>query len=474
MRKDSLRKQLMTWLMPLYVVSAIVAATVTYYAYGNVVSFFMDNQLRLFADSHSGASSSAPTLRPLTRHNVVEKGDMFVQIWDRNHRLVATSWPELDLQRQPSQGFHDVTIGDSRWRVYTLQSPDRTVQSAQSLRFRRHLVKSQAFQVALPVLLMIPISACFLWFGMRPAVRRLELISRAAAQQDEHRLTELPVEHAPCEIKPLVMAVNTLLARLRNAFMAQRRFVQDAAHELRTPITAMSLQLENLKSRMSDSASAEQLKQLEAGLARTKRLVEQLLRLARQESPRPADPPVMIRLDGLLKTSISDFMVLADRRSIDLGYAANIDATVHVNEDELRSLIHNLLDNALRYTPSGGIVDVTLHRDTGVVTVEIADNGTGIPTELLPRVFDRFFRIEGAETEGSGLGLAIAKNAADRNRIGLELINRADCPGLIARMRFEMATVTPPPAEKAVVVEQEEIAPAAEFAIETQSAHADR
>ncbi len=205
------------------------------------------------------------------------------------------------------------------------------------------------------------------------------------------------------------------------------------------------MQLENLKSRMPDSASAEQLTQLEAGLSRTKRLVEQLLRLARQESPRPADPPVVIQLDGLLKSSIADFMALADKRSIDLGYAANIDATVHANEDELRSLIHNLLDNALRYTPPGGIVDVTLHRDTGVVTVEIADNGTGIPTELLPRVFDRFFRIEGAETEGSGLGLAIAKNAADRNRIGLELINRVDGSGLIARMRLEMATVIQPP-----------------------------
>ena len=455
MRKDSLRKQLMTWLLPLYVVAAIVAATVTYHVYGNMVSVFMDNQLRLFADSHARASASAPTLRPLTRENVEEKGDMFVQIWDRNHRLVATSWPELDLQRQASQGFHDVTLGDSRWRVFTLQSPDRTVQSAQSLAFRRHLVKSQALQVALPVLLMIPISACFLWFGMRPAVRRLELISRAAAQQDEHRLTQLPAEHAPCEIRPLVLAVNTLLARLRDAFSAQRRFVQDAAHELRTPITAMSLQLENLKSRMRDTASAEQLTQLEAGLARTKRLIEQLLRLARQESPLPAEPPIAIQLDGLLKSSIAEFMVLADKRNIDLSYAADIDATAQANEDELRSLIHNLLDNALRYTPPGGIVDVTLHRDTGIVTIEIADNGPGIPTEFLPRVFDRFFRIEGAETEGSGLGLAIAKNAADRNRVGLELINRVDGSGLIARMRLETAMVISHP-EKPLVVEQEE------------------
>lgn len=459
MSMSSLRKQLVVWLLPLYAVAAIVACTVTYYMYGSMVSFFMDNQLRLFADSHAASSGSVPVLKPLTAHNVVDKGDMMVQVWDRNHRLVTSSFPDLALERQTRQGFSDITIGDSRWRVYTMQSPDRTVQSAQSLEFRRHLVKSQALQAGLPVLLMIPLSGIFLWFGMRPAVRRLELISQAAAKQDEHRLSELPAEHAPSEIRPLVLAVNTLLARLRNAFAAQRRFVQDAAHELRTPITAMSLQLENLKARMPDAAAAGHLTQLEAGLARTKRLVEQLLRLARQESPRPADPPVAIQLDGLLKSSIADFMPLADRRSIDLGYAADIDATVHANEDELCSLVHNLLDNALRYTPPGGIVDVTLHRDTGVVTVEIADSGTGIPPELLPRVFDRFFRIEGVETEGSGLGLAIASNAAERNRIGLELSNRVDGSGLIARLRFETATVSTLPAPRSPEMEPEETLP---------------
>lgn len=440
---SSLKHQLMTWLMPLYVVAAIIAAWVTYSIYGSMVTFFMDNQLRVFADSHALASGPTPAFRPLTRYNVVQKGDMVVQIWDRENRLVTSSWPDLALERQAAQGFHDVTIGDTRWRVYTLQSPDRTVQSAQNLEFRRHIIKAQALQAGLPVALMIPISGIFLWFGMRPAIRRLELISQAAARQDEHRLSELPVEHAPCEIQPLVLAMNRLLARLRDAFASQRRFVQDAAHELRTPITAMSLQLENLKSRMPDASSAEQLSQLEAGLARTRRLVEQLLRLARQESPRTADAPVSIQLDALLKSSIADFMALADRRKIDLGYAADIDATVHANEDELRSLVHNLLDNALRYTPEGGIVDVTLHQDTGVATVEIADNGPGIPPELLPRVCDRFFRIEGADTEGSGLGLAIAKHAAERNRIGLDLVNRTDGSGLIARLRLDTATVSP-------------------------------
>jgi two-component system, OmpR family, sensor kinase len=240
-----------------------------------------------------------------------------------------------------------------------------------------------------------------------------------------------------------VLSVNKLLSRLRDAFSSQRRFVQDAAHELRTPITAMTLQLENLKTRITDPAAMEQVAQLEAGLARTKRLVEQLLSLARQEAPRPAEPPTPVQLDELLKDTVTSLLPIADRRRIDLGFTASIAAFAPGQREELRSLFHNLIDNALRYTPEGGVVDVALHNDAGVVTVEIIDSGPGIPPELLPRVFDRFFRIEGSDVQGSGLGLAIAKNAAERNEVALELVNRIDGSGLIARMRFSRASIQP-------------------------------
>ena len=362
-----------------------------------------------------------------------------MQIWDRDARLLATSWPALALQRQTSEGFHDVDVGGSQWRVYTVHSPDRTVQSAQNLAFREYVVREQTLQVGLPIVLLIPISAIILWFAIHRALRRLERVARTAGSQDERSFGELPLDGVPCEIHPLVLAVNKLLGRLRSAFTSQRQFIQDAAHELRTPITAMSLQLENLKARLPDHA-ADQIAQLEAGLARTRRLVEQLLRLARQEAPRPADPPVTLQLDDFLQKVMADFVPLADRGGIDLGFAASVGASVCANPDELRSLLHNLIDNALRYTPRGGIVDVTLHNDGGAVTVEIVDSGPGIPADLLPRVFDRFFRIEGSDSEGSGLGLAIAKHAAERNDIAIELCNRIDGAGLIARLRFSSAT----------------------------------
>jgi two-component system OmpR family sensor kinase len=440
MTSSSLRKQLLVWLLPFYLVAALAAAVCTHFMYGVMVSYFMDTQLEIFADSHAASTGPAPALRPLSE-NAVQKGAFFVQVWDRDGRLLSSSFPSLHVPRSPATGFTDVELDGQRWRVYSLHSPDRTVQSVQCLTFRDMISRERALQSGLPIAALIPLSALILWFGIRPALRRLELVSKAAAAQDANTVGELPIEHAPTEIRPLVASVNTLLARLRSEFASKRRFVQDAAHELRTPITAMSLQLENLKTRITDPTTAQQLAQLEGGLARTKRLVEQLLHLARQDSPSRASAPVTIRLSELLKSAIAHFMVLADRRRIDLGFAASVDAEITGNGDELRSLVDNLLDNALRYTPEGGIVDVALHYDAGVVTVEIVDSGPGIPAELLPRVFDRFYRIEGTNTEGSGLGLAIARNAAERNHVDLELSNRIDCSGLIARLRFRSAAI---------------------------------
>lgn len=436
---QSLRKQLLWWLAPLYVGCAIIAAIVGYLSFGWATDYFMDNQLRTFAQSHAtiGEIRRAP---PELSREQIRKGGFILQMWDRDGRLLATSAPNLHLPLQSADGFHDFTLHDLNWRAYTLSAPERTVQVVQCVNFRAMVIREHVLGVSLPVLLLIPLSIAILWCGVRMSLRGVERVVRAAELQDERNLCDLPFEHAPCEIQPLVTSVNKLLARLRDAFGSQRRFVQDAAHELRTPITAMSLQLENLKSRVTDPAAMAQVEQLEAGLARTRRLVEQLLRLARQES-RVAEAPVNLALDELLKETVASLLPIADRRRIDLGLTASVGASVLANREELRSVFHNFIDNALRYTPEGGVVDVALHNDAGVVTVEVIDSGPGIPPELLPRVCDRFFRIEGSEAQGSGLGLAIAKHAAERNGVALELFNRSDASGLVARVRFPKASI---------------------------------
>jgi signal transduction histidine kinase len=436
----SLRKQLLVWIAPVFLIAAVIAAACNYFAFGYMTNFFMDSQMQVMADSHAAAASETPVLRPLTPHSV-EKGATIVQIWDNDGRLLTSSLPDLKVPLQLADGFSETTIGPMSWRVYSLHTPDRTVQAIQNLEFRDGVVGEHTAQVGVPIALMIPVTAVVLWFAIQFALRRLRLVANAAAAQDERTLAELPTEHVPEEIRPLVTSVNTLLARLRDAFASQRRFVQDAAHELRTPITALSLQLENLKNRALDRETAAQVVQFEAGLNRAKRMVEQLLRLARQESPQKPDSAAPVDLAAFLATAIGDLMPLADRRNIDLGMTADIAATIRANPDDLRSLAHNLIDNALRYTQPGGIVDVRLCERAGAVAIEIVDSGPGIPEELLPRVFDRFFRIENLDSEGSGLGLAIAKNAAERNGIGIALTNRVECTGVVACLTFPAATV---------------------------------
>jgi signal transduction histidine kinase len=170
---------------------------------------------------------------------------------------------------------------------------------------------------------------------------------------------------------------------------------------------------------------------------RAQRLVDQLLRLSRQEAA-GADGPAIVDLQAQLRESMNTLIGLADQRNIDLGLVAPEPAagpvTLHCAAGDLRSLLDNLIENALRYTPEGGVVAVHVLRSDSQVAVEVVDTGPGIPHELLPRVFDRFFRVPGNGTSGSGLGLAIAQAAAQRSGLSLTLRNRQDRSGLIARI----------------------------------------
>jgi two-component system OmpR family sensor kinase len=178
------------------------------------------------------------------------------------------------------------------------------------------------------------------------------------------------MDHVPREIAPLVVSFNGLLARLRDAFATQRRFVQDAAHELRTPIAAVGLQLENLRGDLAGGASAQRFAQLEAGVQRAQRLVDQLLRLSRQQSAPVEAGPQPVDVHAVLRESINTLIALADQRRIDLGLvdAAEPRAPVLLTcqSSDLRSVLDNLIENALRYTPEGGVVDVRVGRSRGV------------------------------------------------------------------------------------------------------------
>lgn len=433
----SIRRALMIWLVPVFLAVGVSAAAISYWSYSNMVSMFMDDQMQQLGTALVDNHMVQPGMQNAER--VHQWGAYVVQTYDPAGRLQVTSWADVRVPLQPGTGFSDVVQDGRRWRVYTLpakQPGGHSVQVLQSEHFRAKLAAERAGAAIAPVLLLLPISMFILWCVVRAMSGAFEAIGREAAQQDEHHIAELSTKHVPREIAPLVVSFNGLLRRLRDAFATQRRFVQDAAHELRTPIAAIGLQVENLRQDVTCLEGAERFAQLEAGVRRAQRLVDQLLRLSRQEAA-GADGPAIVDLRAQLRESVNTLIALADQRNIDLGLVGPECSTplpLRCVPGDLRSLLDNLIENALRYTPEGGVVDVRLVRDGACVAVEVVDTGPGIPQEMLPRVFDRFFRVPGNGVGGSGLGLAIAQAAAQRSGLLLTLRNREDRSGLIARV----------------------------------------
>lgn len=440
-RLCSLRRALLVWLLPVFLLVGAASAGFAYWSYQRMASAFMDNQMELLAES-IGAQEQVVALPALTRERVHKLGTYVVQVFDADGKPRFSSWPESAMALLETPGFQDVRAGGERWRVYTRRlgpaQASRSVQVLQSGEFRRHLAVSQAGTAIAPVIILLPLSFLILWGVVAMVSRAVGDIARQASAQDEHSIAELSLDRVPREIAPLVVSFNSLLTRLRDAFATQRLFVQDAAHELRTPITAVSLQLENLRGDFAAGAPAQRFAQLEAGVQRAQRLVDQLLKLSRQEWTGSEAVPVPVNVHQVVRESINTLIALADQRNIDLGLedagAAAGDTLLRCQGGDLRSVVDNLIENALRYSPEGGVVDVRVTSVQGRVAIEVADTGPGIPPELLSRVFDRFFRVTGSDARGSGLGLAIAQAAAQRCGMRVTLRNRDDRSGLIARV----------------------------------------
>ncbi|WP_374679929.1 ATP-binding protein [Hydrocarboniphaga effusa] len=433
-RPTSLRQHLLRWLLPAYVLVGVLITALSWLNAADMVHSFMDGQMESFARLNEGADH-ASSLKAVDE----KESGYSMLLWSPDGRLLDASEPGLPLFADLPTGHATVKHGKDQWLVYTLRSDSGVLQCLQRMSFRRHVIFEFSNKTLIYPLLLIPLSSYLIWLVIRASLRPLERVSEAAAAQDERNLSALPLTGVPDEIRPLVQSINSLLARLRQSFSAQQRFVHDAAHELRTPMAALKLQLQNLRAEIPEAGQAR-IDAMESGVQRAHRLVEQMLRLARGDAKtRRVSQPVS--LENLLRESIAALMPLADARRIDLGCEIERDVVVQGQADELRSVIDNLIDNALRYSPQNGTVDLRLSRDKdGAACIEILDEGPGISGEHLPRVFDRFFRVLGTGVEGSGLGLAIAQGAALRQGAQIELHNRPG-RGLVARLRFDPQAV---------------------------------
>jgi two-component system, OmpR family, sensor kinase len=320
-----------------------------------------------------------------------------------------------------------------------------------------------ALQTLKPFALLLPVLALLIWFAVGLALEPLRRLTAQVKVRRVDALDALPAEPLPDEVQPLVLALNDLLARLRAALGRERAFMADAAHELRTPLTALYLQLGMLARASGEAEREAAMSTLSAGVQRAIHLIEQMLMLARQE-PRADSSRVPVRLDELAREIVTELVPLADAGHIDLGVSAAQAVTIAGDPDALRTLLRNLIDNAVRYSPAGGRVDVAVERTAGAAHLTVSDNGPGIPPEERKRVLDRFYRRAGTAPSGSGLGLAIVKAIADAHGATVALTEGPSGNGLAVSVSFptelppgsrHSPTSTPPSTQARATATQE-------------------
>jgi len=366
--------------------------------------------------------------------------DFVTQVWTADGKLLVSSRHGQGPARPLQPGFTTLSgSGDTGWRVFSARSGEHVLQVAQPVAHRQQIAARIALNAVLPAAAMLPLGGIIIWLGIGYGLRPLRVITAEVRSRDPHSLTPIAIARPPAEVAPLLSALNALLSRLGHALRMERQFIADASHELRTPVTALGLQLDLLEGAATPAERDEAMRDIKRGADRMRRLIEQILTLARLDPDNPAVNS-SISLGECLLDVHNEFEAIAATKGITFNLDILDDATIRGEISSLRALVRNLVDNAVRYTPERGTVSVTLDRLDERATIRIADTGPGIPEPMRSKVFARFFRADDVGDElGTGLGLAIAKRAAERLGALLELHDRSDSNGLIAIVDIPVA-----------------------------------
>ncbi|MGF0238914.1 ATP-binding protein [Gordonia sp. IEGM753] len=320
-----------------------------------------------------------------------------------------------------ADGLSTVNIAGEQYRalVRTLAGGERIVV-AQEADVRDKEARESAWRSLLPFLILFPVLLLVVGDLVRKLFRPIATLSAEIDQRDQQALHPIDENHLPTEIRPFVVAINRLLKRVAQAMETQRRFIADAAHELRSPMTALSLQAERLSSKEMSASAHECFLPLSEGIERSRKLIEQLLTLAAAQSIAQRSQ-TSVSVHEVFRRVLEDLLPLAEHKGIDIGVESTEDVQVTLNEMDLFILVKNLVDNAIRYTPAGGRVDLRVELDRETVILEIKDSGPGISVQEQPLVFDPFYRTLGTNEAGSGLGLSIVTAIADRTGASIRL-----------------------------------------------------
>lgn len=417
--------------------SAVLGLTAWYWVRQQVrdlLDYQLEQVARALVDHEFGRSAGLAVNDPAMHLDIA--------VWDSEGRLLYRSTPELELRPDSAPGFSRVKSGSQGdavlLRLFTLHSEGRIIQVAHPLSLRQELAREAGLEILAPTLLGTAALSLLIVITVRRSLASLRELSRELSQRGANLLAPIELPHAPAELQAPLTVLNALLARLHASLQLHRQFVADAAHELRTPLAAVRLQAGNLAHATDDAGREAALRQLNGGIERVQRLVQQLLELARLESSTGLRRK-RTELGELARACLVDHAAQAATRQMELALDAPHPAWIEGDAHAVRSLLDNLVGNALKYAHDGTPVVVAIHEEAASVSLSVRDHGPGIATSARERVLERFYRHGDHEQPGSGLGLAIAAEAARQHGARLELLSPADGPGLEARVVFPAA-----------------------------------
>ena len=434
----SLRNQLVLALCVLVSIVGVVQGVSSYQLSKAGMSALLDLRLEQVASRMRGGFADSLPAIP-TRGSQPER-DIVITVWkDDQATPYRSTEPSLALPHEAPAGFVTTAVSGQEWRIYTLREPSMVIQVAQRSAVRHELAEESAVNTLWPMIVLVPL----VWIAVLLVVRRsLCKLNRLGAQVqgiDVSNFHQLSTSGVPIEIRPFIDSINLMIDRLAQSIESERKFISDAAHELRTPLTALQLQADNLQPHIAPG-NQERFCELRGGITRSGNLIAQLLRLARADAALQADTLTRVDVSAVVVDAVAEVLPIAMKRGIDIGADEMASAFVRAVEADVGIAVRNLVSNAIRYTPDGGKVDLSVQIRDDMVWIDVTDTGPGIAEELLPRVFDRFFRAN-TQIEGSGLGLSIVEAIASKCGGAVNLRNRRDGQsGIVASIGFPSAS----------------------------------
>ena len=449
MKHHSLRTRLLLLLCSAVILTACIQAFIAYRTSLDEINEIFDYQMQQIARSLQPGfpvNGLSVNLNVNVNVNVNAHGagdlptagpQFLIQVTTLDGQKIFQSSPAIALPLDAKPGISVYESGGTTYKVYSHLSGARRIQVAQDRESRRNMARTLALRTETPIVAMVPLLILLVWWVVSVSLTPLERVRKQLAERHADALSEVEEAALPSEVRPLVHEFNLLLGRVRNAYEGQKNFIADAAHELRSPLAALKLQIDGLRRATDASTRDLAINRLTSGIDRATRLVAQLLVLARQQaSPVAIETQTQIVLSSTVRSIVGDLWETAQAHQLDFGMAMSDPGTITGYADALCILIRNLLDNAIKYTPPGGTINVSVVATPDTMQLSVEDSGPGLSPQDRHRVFDRFYRVTGSPGGGSGLGLAIVKSVADVHSAMISMGRAKTLGGLRVEVTF--------------------------------------